>query len=98
MRPRGSKIDLKLFTARERAILNLVAEGYKNKEIADERYISEKTVRENWVSLMRKLNAPKVSSVIAYALTKALINIYEVLESRFSKRNPETILCGYYSY
>ncbi len=65
---------------RERAILNLVAKGYKNKETADELYISEKAVRGNQVSLMRKLNGLKVSSVIAYALTKALINIYEVLE------------------
>ncbi len=90
MQPRESKVDLRILTTRERVILNLVAEGYRDKEIADELYITEKAVRENQVSLMRKLNAPKVSSVIAYALTKGLINIYEVLESRFSKRKPES--------
>lgn len=90
MQLRESKVDLKMFTPRERALLNLIAEGYKNKEIADELYISEKTVRENQVRLMRKLHAPKVSSVIVYALTKGLINIYEVLELRFSKRKLET--------
>jgi len=88
--PGESKIDLKIFTRRERAILNLIAEGYKNKEIAGELYISEKAVRESQVSLMRKLNAPKISSIIVYALTKGLIGIYEVLESRFSKRKLET--------
>jgi DNA-binding NarL/FixJ family response regulator len=69
-------------------ILNLIAEGYENREIADELYISEKIVRENQINLMRKLNASNVSSVINYALDKGLISVYEVLESRFSKRKP----------
>ena len=89
MEPKELEIDPKIFTPRERAILILIAEGYKNKEIANELYISEKAVRENQVSLMKKLNAPKVSSIIVYALTRGLIDIYEVLESRFSKRKPE---------
>jgi two-component system response regulator NreC len=70
-------------------ILNLIAEGYKNKEIADELYISEKTVRESQINLMKKLNAPNISSVIDYGLEKGLINLYEVLESIFSKRKSE---------
>ncbi len=90
MDPRESKTDAIMFTPRERTILNLIAEGYKNKEIADKLYMSERAVRENQVRLMRKLNAPKVSSIIVYALAKGLINIYEVLESRFSKRRLET--------
>ena len=89
MEPKELEIDPKIFTPRERAILILIAEGYKNKEIANELYISEKAVRENQVSLMKKLNAPEVSSIIVYALTKGLIDIYEVLESRFLKRKPE---------
>ncbi len=90
MHPSESKIDLKIFTPRERTILNLVAEGYKNKEIADKLYMSQKAVRENQIRLMRKLNAPKVSSIIVYALAKGLLNISEVLESRFSGRKPVT--------
>ena len=57
-------------------ILNLIAEGYKNKEIANELHISEKTVRENKTTLMKKLNARNISSVIDYALEKRLINLY----------------------
>ena len=76
-----------MITRRERSILYLVAEGYKNEEIADELYLSEKTVRGTQVNLMRKLNAPNVSSVIDHALEKGLISVYEILESRFSKRN-----------
>ncbi len=79
-----------MITRRERVILSLIAEGYENKEIADELYISEKIVRENRINLMRKLNASNVSSVIDFALDKGLISVYEVLESRFSKRKPES--------
>jgi DNA-binding NarL/FixJ family response regulator len=87
MASKESKINPQMITPRERAILSLIAEGYKNQEIADELYISEKKVRENQVNLMRKLNAPNVSSIINYALEKGLISAYEILESRFSKRN-----------
>jgi DNA-binding NarL/FixJ family response regulator len=89
MPSRESKVNSQIITRRERTILNLIAEGYKNKEIADELYISEKAVREDQVNLMRKLNVPNVSSVIDHALEKGFISVYEVLESRFSKRKPE---------
>jgi two-component system, LuxR family, secretion system response regulator SsrB len=89
MPSRESKVNPQTITRRERTILNLIAEGYRNKEIAVKLYVSEKTVRENQVKLMRKLNARNVSSVIDYALEKGLITIYEVLESRFSKRKPD---------
>jgi DNA-binding NarL/FixJ family response regulator len=75
----------------EPAIPNLTARGYKNKEIAGQLYISEKTVTESQINLMRKLNVLNVSSVIDQASEKVLISIDEVLESRFSKRKPEAI-------
>jgi len=78
-----------MITRRERAMLNLIAQGYKNKEIAGQLYISEETVRESQMNLMRKLNVLNVASVIDQALEKGLISVYEVLESRFSKRKPE---------
>jgi two-component system response regulator NreC len=90
MKSRQSKEDFQFFTPRERAILNLIAEGYENKEIANELYMSEKTVMTNLDHLMRKLKAPSVSSLMVYAIEKGLINFYEVLESRFSKRKTET--------
>ena len=84
-----SKPSPRIITRRERTILNLMAEGYKNREIADELSMSERTMREKQVRLMRKLNARNVSSVIDHALERGLISIHEVLESRFSKRKPE---------
>ena len=89
MLSKESKGNPKMITQRERTLINLIAEGYENKEIADELYISEKTVKENQIKLMRKLSAPNVSSIIDCALEKGLINIYEVLESRFSRRKSE---------
>ena len=89
MPSRESKVYPRMITRRERAILNLIAEGYKDKEIAGELYIGEKTVRESQINLMRKLNVSNVSSIVDHALEKGLISIYEVLESRFSKRKHE---------
>ena len=86
---RESKVNLHFFTSREREILKLIAEGYKEKEIADELYISVKTVEKHLANLMRKSNLHNISSLINYALEKGLISIYEILESRFSKRKLE---------
>ena len=60
-----------------------------DEAIADELSISERTVKEIQVNLMKKLNVHKISSVIGYALRNGLISIYEVLESRFSKAKLE---------
>jgi DNA-binding NarL/FixJ family response regulator len=78
-----------MITRRERSILYLVAEGYKNREIADELYMSEEAVRGTRLNLMRKLNAANVSSAIDHALERGWISLYEVLESRFSKRSAQ---------
>ncbi len=85
MPPKESKVDM--ITPRERSVLALMAEGYKNREIADELTMSEKKVRGAQVSLMRKWNASDVSSIIDRGLEEGWINLYGVLESRFSKRS-----------
>ncbi len=90
MKQRQSRVVPQILTPRERTILKLIAEGYKNKEIEDRLYISEKAVRENQIRIMKKLNARSMTSVLDYALKKGLISLYEILESRFSKRELET--------
>lgn len=87
---RQSKVDPVILTSRERAILKLIAEGYKNEEIGDRLYISQETIRETQIRIMRKLNSRSITSVLDYALEKGLISLYEILESRFSKRKLET--------
>ena len=60
-------------TAREREILKLIAEGYKNKEIADLLCLSIRTVEKHRANLMRKLDLRSVSAITAYAIEKGLI-------------------------
>lgn len=86
MKQRQPEVDPQILTPRERAILKLIAEGYKNKEIGDSLYISEKTIRGDRMRIMRKLNARSITSVLDYALGKGLICLYAILESRYSKR------------
>lgn len=60
-------------TAREREILKLIAEGYKNKAIADYLYLSVKTVETHRSNLMKKLDLHDVSALTAFAIEKGLI-------------------------
>jgi DNA-binding NarL/FixJ family response regulator len=60
-------------TQRERQILKLIAEGYKNKEIAGYLYISVKTVEKHRANLMNKLSLHNASALTAFAMKKGLI-------------------------
>ncbi len=60
-------------TQREREILKLIAEGYKNKEIADYLCISLKTVEKHRANLMKKLNIHNAAGLTAYAMEKGLV-------------------------
>ena len=90
MKRRQSKVDRIILTSRERAILKLIAEGYENEEIGDRLYISQETIRETQMRIMRKLNSRSITFVLGDALEKGLISLYEILESRFSRRKLET--------
>lgn len=60
-------------TQRERGILKLIAEGYKNKEIADFLCISVKTVEKHRANLMQKLDLHNISDLTAFAIEKGMI-------------------------
>jgi DNA-binding NarL/FixJ family response regulator len=61
-------------THREREILKLIAEGYRNKEIAEELCISVKTVEKHRSNLMEKLNLHNVQALMALAIEKGLVS------------------------
>ena len=61
-------------TKREREILKLIAEGYKNKEIADYLCVSLKTVEKHRTNLMKKLDIHNVATLTALAMEKGLLN------------------------
>jgi DNA-binding NarL/FixJ family response regulator len=62
-------------TTREREILKLIAEGYKNKEIADNLCISVKTIEKHRANLMEKLNLHNVQALTAFAIEKGLVSL-----------------------
>jgi two-component system response regulator NreC len=71
LKPRTSWETL---TQREREILKLIAEGYKNKEIADDLCISVKTVEKHRANLMEKLDLHNVQALTAFAIEKGVVS------------------------
>lgn len=72
IRPTEDNGDL---SPREREILQLIAEGYTNKQIAEILVISIKTVQAHRNSLMQKLNLHNRGELIKYAIQKKIIEI-----------------------
>jgi len=62
-------------TDREREILQLVAEGRTNREIADLLSVSVKTVLGHRTSVMEKLGIHNRTELIKYAIRKGLISV-----------------------
>lgn len=67
-KPKGAKLKLENeLTQREYEVLTLIAEGHNNKEIADELFISEKTVKNHVSNIFRKLNVSDRTQAAIYA-------------------------------
>jgi DNA-binding NarL/FixJ family response regulator len=62
-----------LLTAREKSVVQLIAEGQTNKKIADVLSISLKTVETHRATAMRKLNVDSTAALIRYAIRNKLI-------------------------
>jgi len=65
--------DLNALTARESEVLNLLAQGLPNKEIAAQLVITERTVKFHVSSLMSKLGASNRTEVVALAIQRGLL-------------------------
>jgi two-component system response regulator NreC len=59
---------------REREVLRLVALGHTNQEIADQLYLSVKTVETYRARVMDKLNLRSRSALVRYALQRGLLD------------------------
>ena len=55
-------------TTREREVMKLIAEGYKNKDVANYLSISLKTVEKHRSNLMKKLDLHSASSITSFAI------------------------------
>jgi DNA-binding NarL/FixJ family response regulator len=58
--------DLSLLSEQEQKILDLIAEGKTNKEIAEEVFLSDKTVKNYVSSILSKLNLRRRSEAAAF--------------------------------
>jgi len=69
--PSSSKLTL--LTPREREVLQLIAEGHTNEEIAKLIYRSPETVRSHRASLMKKLKLHSVAELVRFAVAQGLV-------------------------
>ena len=75
MKSNSGRVGYDLLTAREREVLQLIAEGSSNQQIAQELFISIKTVEAHRAHIMTKLHAKNRTDLIRYALRKGLVGL-----------------------
>ena len=70
---RTSKNELPVLTPREKEILELIAEGYTNPQIAKKIFLSQFTVDSHRKNLLAKLSVKNTASLIRFAVEHKLI-------------------------
>ena len=70
---RGAEDTYELLTNREREILQLLAEGRTNKDVANMLNLSLYTVETHRTHILQKLNLHSVPELILYAVRKGII-------------------------
>lgn len=70
----GAEDTYELLTTREREVLQLVAEGKSNKEVANLLNLSLYTVETHRTHILQKLNLHSVPELILYAVRKGIIS------------------------
>ncbi len=74
LKERGDEDSYDLLTPREREILQLVAEGKSNKDVANLLNLSVYTVETHRAHILQKLGLHTVPDLILYAVRKGIIN------------------------
>jgi DNA-binding NarL/FixJ family response regulator len=75
-------------SAREREIVTLIAQGYKNKEMAEKMFISEQTVKNHLHNIFDKLGVSDRLELALYAIHKGLHLNGDVVPSPKPSRQP----------
>jgi RNA polymerase sigma factor (sigma-70 family) len=74
LRQQGISDTYELLTSREKEVLQLLAEGKTNKEVAAILNVSPYTVESHRTNLMQKLNLHNTAEIVLYAVRKKLIS------------------------
>jgi DNA-binding NarL/FixJ family response regulator len=72
-KPNTASLPWDTLTEREREVIKLVAEGFKNREIAEMLSVSIKTVEKHRSNLMKKLDLHNASALTSYAIANNLV-------------------------
>jgi len=64
-----------LLSAREREVLQLIAEGWSTKQIASHLYVSIKTIETHRRQIMKKLDLHSIADLTKYAIREGLTSI-----------------------
>lgn len=72
---RGNTDDIDPLSAREREVLQLLAEGKKTSDIAARLHVSSKTVETHRRQIMLKLEMDTVAALTKYAIRQGLISL-----------------------
>lgn len=70
---KSTMTDLPALTPREKEVLELIAEGYTNPQIAEKIFLSSFTVDSHRKNLLAKLNVKNTASLIRLAIEQKLI-------------------------
>jgi DNA-binding NarL/FixJ family response regulator len=70
---KSSRTELPVLTPREKEILELIAEGYTNPQIAEKIFLSPFTVDSHRKNLLAKLNVKNTATLIKLAVERKLI-------------------------
>lgn len=73
LKQEGLSDSFELLTSREREVLQLLAEGKSNKEVAAILDVSLYTVESHRTNLMQKLNLHNTAEIVLYAVRKNLV-------------------------
>jgi two-component system response regulator NreC len=73
LQSRGLTDTFHLLTAREREVLQLLAEGRSNKDVAAVLEVGLSTVETHRANLMQKLNLHNTAEIVLYAVRKGII-------------------------
>jgi DNA-binding NarL/FixJ family response regulator len=73
LQKRGLQDSYDLLTEREKEVLQLLAEGRSNKEVAGVLNVSLSTVETHRTNMMQKLNLHSAAEIVLYAVRKKLI-------------------------
>jgi two-component system, NarL family, response regulator NreC len=74
LRKTNAQDSYELLTEREREILQLLAEGKSNKEVATVLDVSPYTVETHRTHLMQKLNLHNTAEIVLYAVRKQIVS------------------------